>query len=93
METARQWRMASLRPGPGAGRRVWLTELFDPASYRVSGSGVDRVPGLDLVLVKSARGRRRRGGRPPAALELWNELPSGLGYWSRVLRLESRVLV
>jgi hypothetical protein len=39
------------------------------------------VVGLGFALVKSARGKRRRGGRPPAALGLWDELPSD----SRVL--------
>ena len=70
--------MASLLPALGVGGRVWLSDL---RSYRLSGSGLDRVPGLGLVWVKSGRGRTRRGGRLSAALELWDELPSG----SRVL--------
>jgi hypothetical protein len=67
--------MASLRPGLVAGCRAWLSDL---QSYRLSGSGGDRAPGLGFAWVKSAQGRTRRGGRQPAALELWDELPSGL---------------
>jgi hypothetical protein len=76
--------MASLRLGLVMGGRVWLSELSDPMSYRrssrLSGSGLDRVVGLGSVLAKSGRGRTRKGGGPPAALGLWDELPSGLRY-------------
>ena len=70
--------MASLLPELVVGGRVWLS---DRGAYRLSGWGLDRVAGLGLVWVKSGRGRTRRGGRLSAALELWDELPSG----SRVL--------
>jgi hypothetical protein len=84
MGTDRLRRMASLRPGLVRGGRVWLAGLSDPMSYqrssRLSGSGLDRVVGLGSVLAKSGRGRTRRGGGPPAALGLWDELPSGLRY-------------
>ncbi len=64
--------MASLRRGLVVGR-VWLSDL---QSYRLSGSGLGRVAGSGFALVKSGQGRRRRGGRRPAALELWDELTS-----------------
>jgi hypothetical protein len=73
METARLRRMASLRLGPVAGGRVWLSDL---QSYRLSGSGVDRGMGVGFVWVQSGRGRTRRGGRLSAALGLWDRLPS-----------------
>ena len=80
--------MASLQPGLMVARRAWLSELSDRQSYRgscrLSGLGVGRVPGLGFAVVHSARGRRRRGGRLPAALGLWDGLPSGLGLGSRV---------
>jgi hypothetical protein len=67
--------MASLRPGPVV-CRVWLSEL---RSYRLSGLGLGRGAGLGFGWLTSGRGRRRRGGRLPAALGLWDELPSGSG--------------
>jgi hypothetical protein len=67
--------MASLRPGPVV-CRVWLSEL---RSYRLSGLRVGRGVGVGFVWVRSGRGRRQRGGRLPAALGLWDELPSGSG--------------
>jgi hypothetical protein len=80
--------MASLRLGL-VGGRVWLSALFDPMSYqgssRLSGLELDRVLGVGFALVRSGRGRRRRGGGLPAALELWDELPC--------FSLGSRVLV
>ena len=45
----------------------------------MSGLLVGRGVGVGFVWVRSGRGRRRRGGRPPAALGLWDELPSGSG--------------
>ena len=73
--------MASLRPELVAGGMVWLSELSDRGAYRLSGWELDRARGLGFALVRSGRGRRWRGGKPPAALGLWDELPSG----SRVL--------
>jgi hypothetical protein len=67
--------MVSLRPGP-AGGRVWLSEL---RSYRLSGLGLGRGVGWGFGWLTSGRGRRRRGGKLPAALGLWDELPSGSG--------------
>jgi hypothetical protein len=74
MGTARPRRMASLRLGLVAGK-AWLAELRSGREFDL---GLDRVPGAGFAMVRSARGRTRRGGRPPATLGLWDELPSGL---------------
>ena len=47
-------------------------------SSRLSGSGVDKAPGSGFAVARSGQERRRRGGGRPAALGLWDELPSGL---------------
>ena len=65
--------MASLHPGL-VGCRVWLSELRAEREFDL---GVDRVRGLGFALVRSEQGRRRRGGGPPVALGLWDELPFG----------------
>jgi hypothetical protein len=44
----------------------------------LSGSGVGKVAELGLAWAKIAPGRRRRGERRPAALELGDGLSSGL---------------
>jgi hypothetical protein len=74
--------MAFLRPGLVAEGRVWL---FERRSYRMFGWGLGRAVEVGFAWASSARGRTRRGGRPLAALGLWDELPSGVGLESRVL--------
>ena len=76
--------MASLRRGLAVGGRVWLSDL---QSYRLSGLELGRVQREGFGLVKSGRGRRRRGGRLPVLLGLWDEWPCGrtyLGYSSNL---------
>jgi hypothetical protein len=76
--------MVSLWQGLAMGGRVWLSDL---PSYRGSGLELGRVQREGFGLVKSGRGKRRRGGRLPVLLGLWDELPCGrtyLGYSSNL---------
>ena len=69
--------MASLRPGL-VGGRVWLSDLPSYRGFcRLSDSELGRVRQERFAWAKSAQSMTRRGGRPPAALGLWDELPSG----------------
>jgi hypothetical protein len=52
--------------------------MADRGAWALSGSGVGKVAELGLAWAKIAPGRRRRGERRPAALELGDGLSSGL---------------
>jgi len=67
--------MAFLRLGLAAGK-AWLAALGSEREFDLE---LGMAP-LGFAMVCSARGRSRRGGGRPAALGLWDELPSGL--WS-----------